>query len=275
MGETLQTQDAKTQSLEDIDPSLPERFRDDVWHEWFARLRKEDPVHYCKDSVNGAYWSVTNHADIKAVDTNHEVFSSEAGGIAIVDPLEGEQGIENFIAMDPPRHDEQRRTVTPSVAPTKTESPFLATKTCFNLSPSSKAIALFPFLLMLENSFAETFLITPLSVIMTRKVSSSSSPSCGSFGVFFFIKAEGSKLKMAVIDSPLSMSTNLVNGVPCAVVDASGMSKALTVKTFPLSVKKKTRSKSFACITFAMESDPFNFDIDFSNFALSLPNRTV
>jgi cytochrome P450 len=107
-----------SQALEDIDPSLPERFQDDVWHEWFARLRKEDPVHYCKDSVNGAYWSVTNHADIKAVDTNHEVFSSEAGGIAIVDPLEGEKGIENFIAMDPPRHDEQRRTVTPSVAPT-------------------------------------------------------------------------------------------------------------------------------------------------------------
>jgi cytochrome P450 len=113
-----QTSDVTSQALEDIDPSLPERFRDDVWHEWFARLRKEDPVHYCKDSVNGAYWAVTNHADIKAVDTNHEVFSSEAGGIAIVDPLEGEKGIENFIAMDPPRHDEQRRTVTPSVAPT-------------------------------------------------------------------------------------------------------------------------------------------------------------
>ncbi len=113
-----QTSDVTSQALEDIDPSLPERFRDDVWHEWFARLRKEDPVHYCKDSVNGAYWSVTNHADIKAVDTNHEVFSSEAGGIAIVDPLEGEKGIENFMAMDPPRHDEQRRTVTPSVAPT-------------------------------------------------------------------------------------------------------------------------------------------------------------
>ncbi|MDG1205166.1 MAG: cytochrome P450, partial [Pseudomonadales bacterium] len=113
-----QTSDVTSQALEDIDPSLPERFQDDVWHECFARLRKEDPVHYCKDSVNGAYWSVTNHADIKAVDTNHEVFSSEAGGIAIVDPLEGEKGIENFIAMDPPRHDEQRRTVTPSVAPT-------------------------------------------------------------------------------------------------------------------------------------------------------------
>jgi len=109
--------DAATHALEDIDVSLPERFRDDDWHDWFARLRKEDPVHYCRDSINGAYWSVTKHADIKAVDTNHEIFSSEAGGVAIVDPREEDKGVENFIAMDPPRHDEQRRTVTPSVAP--------------------------------------------------------------------------------------------------------------------------------------------------------------
>ena len=40
-----QTSDVTSQALEDIDPSLPERFQDDVWHEWFARLRKEDPVH--------------------------------------------------------------------------------------------------------------------------------------------------------------------------------------------------------------------------------------
>ncbi|MBT3622465.1 MAG: cytochrome P450 [Gammaproteobacteria bacterium] len=109
--------DAATHALEDIDVSLPERFRDDDWHDWFARLRKEDPVHYCRDSINGAYWSVTKHADIKAVDTNHEIFSSEAGGVAIVDPREEDKRVENFIAMDPPRHDEQRRTVTPSVAP--------------------------------------------------------------------------------------------------------------------------------------------------------------
>ena len=113
-----QTQGATTQALEDIDVSQPERFRDDVWQDWFARLRKEDPVHYCKDSVNGAYWSVTRHADIKEVDTNHEVFSSEAGGVAIVDQRKEDEGIESFIGMDPPRHDEQRLTVTPSVAPT-------------------------------------------------------------------------------------------------------------------------------------------------------------
>ncbi len=118
MNTPLQIPDVATQALEDIDVSLPERFRDDDWHDWFARLRKEDPVHYCRDSVNGAYWSVTKHADIKAVDTNHEIFSSEAGGVAIVDPREEDEGVENFIAMDPPRHDEQRKTVTPSVAPT-------------------------------------------------------------------------------------------------------------------------------------------------------------
>jgi cytochrome P450 len=117
MSTTLKATDVATQPLENIDVSHPERFRDDDWQEWFARLRKEDPVHYCQDSVNGAFWSVTKHADIKAVDTNHEVFSSEAGGISIIDPREEDAGIENFIAMDPPRHDQQRMTVTPSVAP--------------------------------------------------------------------------------------------------------------------------------------------------------------
>jgi cytochrome P450 len=118
MSATLQPDNASIQALEDIDVSRPERFRDDNWHDCFARLRAEDPVHFCKDSVNGPYWSVTTHADIKAVDTNHEIFSSEAGGVAIVDQRPEDAGIENFIAMDPPRHDAQRKTVTPSVAPT-------------------------------------------------------------------------------------------------------------------------------------------------------------
>lgn len=118
MSMTPAAPDVWTQALKDIDVSRPERFRDDQWQDCFARLRNEDPVHYCQDSVNGAYWSVTKHADIKVVDANHEVFSSEVGGIAIVDSREEDGGIENFIAMDPPRHDEQRKTVTPSVAPT-------------------------------------------------------------------------------------------------------------------------------------------------------------
>jgi cytochrome P450 len=54
------------------------------------------------------------------------VFSSEAGGISIIDgppegapegSLESEEGISNFIAMDPPHHGGQRNTVSPAVAP--------------------------------------------------------------------------------------------------------------------------------------------------------------
>ena len=93
--------------LEEIDVSRPELFSNDTWHPWFARLRKEAPVHYLADSVNGPFWSVTNHKLIKEVDTNHQVFSSEAKGIAIVDPYVVEEGQiqgKNFIAMDEPEH---------------------------------------------------------------------------------------------------------------------------------------------------------------------------
>jgi len=110
-------------ALDEIDVSRPELFRDEAWQPWFARLRKEDPVHYTPESANGAFWAVTKHGLIKQVDINHEVFSSETGGISIVDGPPGDDTepadtqIENFIAMDPPRHDEQRKTVSPSVAP--------------------------------------------------------------------------------------------------------------------------------------------------------------
>jgi len=114
--------------IEDFDVSKPELFRDDTWRPFFAKLREQDPVHYHADSPNGAFWSVTSHEFIKAVDTNHAVFSS-AGGISIIDEMgdgtsqesteEEKQAasIKNFIAMDPPEHDEHRMTVAPSVAP--------------------------------------------------------------------------------------------------------------------------------------------------------------
>ena len=106
--------------LEEIDVSRPELFQNDTWRPWFARLRREAPVHYLKTSDNGPFWSVTNHRLIKEVDTNHQVFSSEAGGIAIVDPEEinsQELQGESFIQLDQPRHGPQRQAVAPAVAP--------------------------------------------------------------------------------------------------------------------------------------------------------------
>jgi cytochrome P450/predicted MFS family arabinose efflux permease len=111
-------QDAATVDLADIDVSEPELWRTDSHWPLFARLRREDPVHYCAKSQFGPYWSVTKFNDIMAVETNPEVFSSDIsrGGITIVDQL-GDEALPMFIAMDPPRHDHQRKVVAPIVAP--------------------------------------------------------------------------------------------------------------------------------------------------------------
>ncbi len=115
----MQTNDVNSIPLEEIDVSRPELFENDSWHPWFARLRKEAPVHYLADSANGPFWSVTSHDLIKEVDSNNTVFSSEKGGISIVDlvPVEGQIQGKNFIAMDEPEHMPQRMAVAPTVAP--------------------------------------------------------------------------------------------------------------------------------------------------------------
>jgi len=108
-------QDPLTTPLADLDVARPGYFAKETHWPYFERLRREAPVHYCKDSVFGPYWSVTNYRLIKEVDENHEVFSSEPG-IVISDQDEDFQ-LPMFIAMDRPRHDEQRKVVQPVVAP--------------------------------------------------------------------------------------------------------------------------------------------------------------
>ncbi len=105
--------------LEAFDPGDPELFRTDTFWPYFDRLRREAPVHYCKDSMFGPYWSVTRYADIMEIETNHAVFSSASslGGITIRD-VAPDLRRESFIAMDQPRHGAQRRTVAPMFTPT-------------------------------------------------------------------------------------------------------------------------------------------------------------
>jgi cytochrome P450 len=108
--------------LEKIDVSRPELYGSNTWQPWFARLRREAPVHYLADSPVGPFWSVCSHALIKEVDTSNSVFSSssEYGGIAIVDPPVAQEGQiqgQSFITMDEPQHMPQRMAVAPTVAP--------------------------------------------------------------------------------------------------------------------------------------------------------------
>ena len=109
--------DPWSQPLETLDPSRAELFQSGAHHAYFKRLRAEDPVHYTAESQFGPYWSITRFHDIVAVDTNHQVFSSNRD-IVIGDNPEG-FAPPMFIAMDPPRHDVQRKTATPAVSPAR------------------------------------------------------------------------------------------------------------------------------------------------------------
>lgn len=104
--------------LATLDVVDPEMWRQGKFWDRLERLRKEDPVHYTPDSFVGPYWSVTLYEDIMAVDTDHKCFSSswEYGGITLGPPLEDFE-MPMFIAMDEPRHSEQRKTIQPAVAP--------------------------------------------------------------------------------------------------------------------------------------------------------------
>lgn len=107
--------DPRDLALEDIDISQRSLWIEDKKMAFFDRLRDEAPVHFCKDSEFGSYWSVTRYKDILEVDSNWQDFSSEPA-ITIVEPEE-DFPLPMFIAMDPPVHDDQRKTVQRSVAP--------------------------------------------------------------------------------------------------------------------------------------------------------------
>jgi cytochrome P450 len=110
--------DALSLPLDRIDVSDPKLYQNDTYFPYFERLRREDPVHYRKDGMYGDFWSVTKFKDIMHVETHHQIYSSEArlGGITITDrPMQYRRA--SFISMDPPKHDEQRKAVSPIVAP--------------------------------------------------------------------------------------------------------------------------------------------------------------
>ena len=108
--------------VEALNPAQADLFANDAHWAVFDRLRKEAPVHWTpRGAEYDGFWSVSRYQDIMAVDTNHEVFSS-ADGI-VLQTLEAKAESDkrprgnSFIAMDPPGHDVQRKTVSPAVAP--------------------------------------------------------------------------------------------------------------------------------------------------------------
>src|SRR5260221_7631681 len=91
------------------DPGL---YRSDGWRPHFARLRREDPVHYHPENPDGPHLSVTRYSDIMAVGPDHRTHLSAfgPGGVHEAAPPQ-RPGLPHFICMDPPP-----RTVHPTTA---------------------------------------------------------------------------------------------------------------------------------------------------------------
>ena len=112
-------QDPYSIPIDDFMCSHPYLFRENTIMPYFERLRKEDPVHYTEESPFGPYWDITKYRDIVEIEKDFQTFSSESkhGGIQLggikYDNPDPTFTLPMFIAMDPPKHDEQRKIVQP------------------------------------------------------------------------------------------------------------------------------------------------------------------
>ncbi len=107
-------------SIDEINPLNAHLFAENRWERYFERLRDEDPVHFNEIEAAGRYWSITRYDDVKAIDGDWKNFSS-AEGITLGMPASmtppADARLTPFIAMDPPEHTQQRKTVRSVSAP--------------------------------------------------------------------------------------------------------------------------------------------------------------
>ncbi|MBX9656734.1 cytochrome P450 [bacterium] len=101
---------ADTLDVQDIDLGDLELWEDGPPYAIFARLRREAPVHwspFASRPDETGFWSITRAADVRQISMDWQTFSSERGGVAVLDdigiPVEMQR--QQMISMDPPRHD--------------------------------------------------------------------------------------------------------------------------------------------------------------------------
>lgn len=99
-----------------MDPSTidlydPDRWVDDVPHEAFAWLRRNDPVFWQGTPDGGGYWALTRHADVEAASADPATYSAARGGIVIEEPTAEGLAMQRtqLLSMDPPEHTAMRR----------------------------------------------------------------------------------------------------------------------------------------------------------------------
>jgi cytochrome P450 len=116
-------------TIEDpTDMTLPELWAEDRWDAPMRALRAKGPIHRNETSKFGPHWSVVTYKPIQHIEALPKIFSSswEVGGITVagdgIEHLkENEIPMPMFIAMDPPNHTAQRRTVAPAFGPSEVD----------------------------------------------------------------------------------------------------------------------------------------------------------
>ena len=97
-----------------------DRFQRLEHHEMFTRLRAEDPVSWHDEPGGAGFWNVVCHDDVLTVSRDSELYSSERGGVSIMDP-EGQGGFDTrglmMLYTDPPRHTRYRLLVNKGFTP--------------------------------------------------------------------------------------------------------------------------------------------------------------
>ncbi|MGW0704457.1 cytochrome P450 [Streptomyces sp. NPDC002643] len=111
-------------SLKEIDLLDPDAFVQQKHHDWFRRLRAEQPVFWHEDGQGGGFWNVVKHEDVVLVSRDSQLFSSELGGTQIYSTLQTlEEGYATsgeyeaargrpLLDLDPPRHTRYRQLVS-------------------------------------------------------------------------------------------------------------------------------------------------------------------
>jgi cholest-4-en-3-one 26-monooxygenase len=105
--------------LSQIDLTDSANFVAGVPHDWFAALRREDPVHWHEEAAGPGFWAVTKYEDCVTVNRDYEHFSSARKATFIWELEEdqiAQQGLM-MLNMDPPLHTRYRRLVNKGFTP--------------------------------------------------------------------------------------------------------------------------------------------------------------
>ena len=97
---------------DDADITSHDTYTSGVPHATFARLRREDPVHWTPEADASGFWSILKYQDALAVSRDVETFTSEQG--IRLEEMDAEENAarKTMMEMDPPEHTRYRRLVS-------------------------------------------------------------------------------------------------------------------------------------------------------------------